>query len=494
MTITFGPLDTIDGTSEGRARQSMRARGYDNLQTSGASVGAGRMAMRVDGQDEGGGTLIVIVPDIGYAETVMRAGGQDASHNGDAGLASQPMRAAGFDSPPGMSVGRVAISMHAQGFEFAPLQAYGFLVERPGLVVGYAGIEYSLLADGLRLGQILSPTAVPILRALLALTGAPATRYEGTVRTTDALAFGDKLAFVLYVALQEGFALHDAASADHRALARVIARLLLSGYATTYAEAFTAVLDGMAFVGTTEALHAGVAVDQARLSDLAANHTTAFAALLDRLLLQDTARGTHTAYVLLDDRMRFDASLTSTADLVALLRDSVGFAFSLSIDNGEYIAWTLNTVSKGLTRYTDYPYNSFAKLGGIYYGARSDGLYRLDGVDDNGAAIRWRMRLGLDDFGTRRFKRIEEAYLGYSGDGRLLLRAISVNAVTGEKEAALYKLTPRGAASIRENRFTLGRGAKSVDWDFELEGLDGARLDLSAFDFLPLAVDRRTRN
>ena len=37
------------------------------------------------------------------------------------------------------------------------------------------------------------------------------------------------------------------------------------------------------------------------------------------------------------------------------------------------------------------------------------------------------------------------------------------------------------------------RGLKAVDWDFEIENVDGGDFELSSIEFRPLILDRRTR-
>jgi hypothetical protein len=192
------------------------------------------------------------------------------------------------------------------------------------------------------------------------------------------------------------------------------------------------------------------------------------------------------------ERVALRATAGGQVDLRILLEESVGFAATLSIDNGEYIAWVLNTESKGLSRYTNYPFNSFARIGGRYFGVASDGVHRLEGDDDNGEDIAAFIRTGLEAFGTRRLKRIPEAFIGYTSDGTLVLKAIIVDE-EGNKSAAIYRLPTRGAANKRANRFKLGRGLESVDWAFELHNADGSDFELGNIEFRPANMTRRTR-
>jgi len=60
----------------------------------------------------------------------------------------------------------------------------------------------------------------------------------------------------------------------------------------------------------------------------------------------------------------------------------------------EIFALALNTKNFGLTKYTDYNYNSLCVFNGKVIGAKSTGIYELAGTDDDGTAIPWKVRSG----------------------------------------------------------------------------------------------------
>ena len=65
----------------------------------------------------------------------------------------------------------------------------------------------------------------------------------------------------------------------------------------------------------------------------------------------------------------------------------------------EIIAMVLNTKNFGLTKYTNYDYNSLCVFDGKVIGAKSDGIYELSGTDDDGTAISWKLRTPKINFG-----------------------------------------------------------------------------------------------
>lgn len=350
------------------------------------------------------------------------------------------------------------------------------------------------LSESVVLSSSADATLQMLLLARLLLEGAETAVYEGTAQVNDTVVLGDPLFYVMSVLIEEGLVVGDDITIDYTVFARVVARLLMSGAATGYADAVVHVLDALVMAGLAQAMAKGDIAETVVLADTIAGLYQAFVQILELLVASDAATGTSTAYVLLAETVVLARDLAHEAELAVLLRDSVGFAATLSFDNGEYIAWVMNTDGdKPVSRYTQFPFNSFAKVGGRYMACDSTGLHWLEGNDDNGEAIRARLRAGLQAMGTRRLKRMPEAFIAYRSDGTLLLRLIQTNEDTGEKEAGVFLLKPRPAGNTRENRFKPGRGWKAVEFDFELENVDGAAFDITALEFRPLYLDRRTR-
>lgn len=298
---------------------------------------------------------------------------------------------------------------------------------------------------------------------------------------------------VLLQLISEGLAVGDTLTDDYTAIVAVLDRLVLEGTATNYADARNMVVDALVLIAVSETLSKETMHDTAAFGVVVESLFTAMQYIVDTAALRADASGSMLLTALMRENATFGTLSETSATLGQLVREAVSFAMHLSVDNQQYVAWSMNTRNQGLTRYTQYPYNSFAKLGGRYFGLTSTGLYELTGDDDAGTPVPARIRLGMFDFGTRRFKRVPEVYIGYAATGDLLLRAISVDAATGEKHAATYRVQPRSAAVTRESKFKLGAGVKSVDWDFELENINGADFDLSTIVFHPLRTDRRTR-
>ncbi len=362
------------------------------------------------------------------------------------------------------------------------------------IIVCYAGVAYAQVAESLIFDSQSRRLYTAVVRSPLALQStAPGSAYNGGLRAKEKLALGGRPSFVIRVLAESGISFSSLAAGSYQMLARAVSRLLLTGHAANYAEAVQQVADALAFADLVQWLQLGGSSDALVLGDRLDTAYAAFAEVVERLVLSAKAESEFTLTVLLREGFAVGTSAGHQEELVAQLHDSIGFAMSLSFDDGEFIAWVMNTDVRGLTRYTNYPFNSFARIGGKSYGAYAGGIARLDGADDMGQPIKAKLRLGMFDFGDRHLKSFSDVFFGMSASGQMLLKAIFVDEETGEKNMAIYKVLARPASAARETRAKLGRGMKAVDWDFELENVDGADFDLQSIQFYPTQLTRRTR-
>ncbi|HRO59338.1 MAG TPA: hypothetical protein PK177_09270 [Burkholderiaceae bacterium] len=369
----------------------------------------------------------------------------------------------------------------------------GLLVAMPMHVSGFAGQWFYSARDRISSSQTVSSLPIHVLRGALAAVEFRSGAIEALLQITDAVALDARAGVVLFETITDLVLLAPTAQYDYRAIARAVDRLLADGAARGYVEAISVVLDAMVLRSLASGFDFEQVSDSVVLSKTVADAYTALGQVIDRLLMQPEATGAQRLTAIVRDTVAFDGELGSAAEFAEAIRDAVGLSMHLTVDSGDYVAWVLNTEGKGVSTYTNYPFNSFMELGGKWYGVASGGLYMLEGADDDGTPIPARIRLGLHDMNTRKLKRLPEAYIGYKSDGNLILRVITADDHTGEKVAAEYLMRPRAAPNIRESRFEPGRGIKAVDWDFEIENINGADFDLAEVEFHPLIMDRRTR-
>lgn len=492
MSIDFFILGNVDVMGGGAAGLALRSRAL------GQDVGAGGLA-KVGLQTSGtaqiffGGGVEPPIPSNGTAQLSVRASGEGYDRSFGAGAAGIAIRGKGLQAKPGQGGGGQKIGLYARGRSLQAAAAFAGLEERPAMISSFGGRWFLSPRSGMTFGGAETSLPTHVLHEAMAMDSTRRTSLMASCTVLDRMSLGDALAVVYMVLVEEGVQFGPTITADGLKLTRVVDRLLMLGAVDSFADAVNAVIGGVWFGALTEALRTETVVDGVLAAGVVSSLQRGAERLVDSLLADATAFVAGTGVALVSDQVAAASDGRTSADLVQLLRDGLGFVTRLALDTGEYVAWVMNTDNRAISRYTNFPFNSFAKIGGRYYGAAADGLHRLDGEDDDGVAVTARVRMGLSALGTRRLKRIPEAFVGYTASGSLLMHVITVNEESGQKEAAIYRILERPASSMRETRWKLGKGIKAVDFDFIIENADGADFDLSTIEFRPIYLDRRTR-
>ena len=147
--------------------------------------------------------------------------------------------------------------------------------------------------------------------------------------------------------------------------------------------------------------------------------------------------------------------------------------------------WVVNAETSASSVYEGFAFNSYAVIGGQLYGARSDGLYLLEGDDDDGVPIRASMSFGSTSFGTAMLKRMESAYIGVSSAGTMYLKVIL-------KDGENYTYAARRSDGFQaQQRFDVGRGIRASHLTFELYNSDGCDFELNTVTFVAAELTRK---
>jgi hypothetical protein len=146
----------------------------------------------------------------------------------------------------------------------------------------------------------------------------------------------------------------------------------------------------------------------------------------------------------------------------------------------------MQTQTRGLWQYTNWPFNSMARFNGVYLGASAEGLFVLAGETDNGAFIQAAARTGITDFGTSHLKRIDKCYVGYRTTGDCVIRVI-----TDQVNVRDYLVTKYGQDGLHGNHTRIGRGVQARYWQFEIRNTLGCRFEFNAIELKPTGLRRR---
>ena len=179
------------------------------------------------------------------------------------------------------------------------------------------------------------------------------------------------------------------------------------------------------------------------------------------------------------------STFAMTALLEVVMRSSVHAGDDLDAPESGREVWVVNLDNNASTTYSNYNYNSFARIGNHYFGASDDGLFELAGVTDNGRPIEAAIALGDLDFGSRHLKTISECYVGMSGDGELYLK------VTGDDERSYIYKTRGFGPRLAQRRVELGRGLQANYLTVELFNKDGSDFELDSVEFRVADLKRK---
>lgn len=470
---------------------------------------------RIDGGDtetplpEARGAAAVVVHGFGW-------GGID----GGVGLARIRLRAAdgAAPAPPAFAIGDAAIplvqaysygpAVYAPGVGDAavPITGHGYATAHFGAgAIRVRGFGLGHTDDDVQPPPVFADTVEAIYDVLalqtagaqqetavcndtLAVTSRRASKGVFHNAQADDLAFADRLSAVYRMLVEESLSFGTALSG--RAIAVVIDRLRLAGEVASWAEGVAAVTSALAFEVLADIRAKEQITDTLALNAAAAAVYTAMERLVDDLLLAETVGGGARLSVALTDALALSIAANSSGQAVAAIRDGLAFALHLDLDDGRYTAAVINTLSKGTSSYTHYPFNSFGRFAGRYYGMAPDGLRRLEGDTDDGAPINARIRLAFTNLGAMQQKRMQAAYLAYTASGELRLKVIVAGA-DGQKEAHCYRLREQPAEVPTNARIQIGQGLKTAHWGFELEAIDGAAFYLDALELVPIMLEQK---
>ena len=142
--------------------------------------------------------------------------------------------------------------------------------------------------------------------------------------------------------------------------------------------------------------------------------------------------------------------------------------------DGGYFVWVFNIRTGAVSRYLRYGFDSFAQIGGHYFGVAEDGVYLLGGNTDADQRIEARAGTGLLDLGAKELKHVSAVYLDAASDG-----VLSVRVQAGQQQ---YTYQARRASQHNaQQRVDTGRGLRATHYSFELLN-GGADFELDAMD------------
>jgi hypothetical protein len=185
------------------------------------------------------------------------------------------------------------------------------------------------------------------------------------------------------------------------------------------------------------------------------------------------------------DTLLLSIGFTTQSVMSAFFVGVLQYLANLGVRNLSYDCLVVNANTNGASLYEGYAFNSFAKVGGKYYGAGAGGIYELAGATDAGAPIIASIVTMQTRLEVPQQKNVATSYLGIDATGEVILS-------TATESGAIYDyiLTDHGDG-MRTERVLLAKGVRSDYWQFKLTNSDGLPMSLDFIDAVPTPLGRR---
>jgi hypothetical protein len=172
--------------------------------------------------------------------------------------------------------------------------------------------------------------------------------------------------------------------------------------------------------------------------------------------------------------------MTSTVADTMVWRDNI-WALDPSL-----LAWSMNTETTGVSRYTNFGYTSLVQHNGVVYATSPEGVFALDADNDNSAHIDASFTTGFLDLGEESKKRLSSVYLSHRG-GELECDVETYD--SRDEHVYTYSIEERATDAPRNTRIRIGKGLTSRYWRFTFKNVAGADFQVSE-----IAVEVGTSN
>lgn len=186
------------------------------------------------------------------------------------------------------------------------------------------------------------------------------------------------------------------------------------------------------------------------------------------------------------DAFGFAVPMSALSTYTVSAPERFGFAVAMSTPGADLEVHAVNLAGYGSTTYANYAFNSFARIGDRYYGAKLDGLFLLEGSTDAGAPIQAAISPGKLDFGNQQQKTVAEVFIGASSESPMVLKLAGPGGAF-EYEAQGY------SDELQQHRFKPGKGLKANYWIPVFYNQDGADFEIDSLEFEVADLSRKTR-
>lgn len=170
--------------------------------------------------------------------------------------------------------------------------------------------------------------------------------------------------------------------------------------------------DNLRLVDALERIFRGSLDETLGLADVVQENGIFLTLVDENFTIQDVISEIFTARVSVTDTFEGIDSGLVTGTYFALSNDSLIFRNELVISGQVFACWVLTTKNYNPSVYSNFDFNSYARSNKKLYGARSDGIYLLEGDDDSGKEIHTGLMFDFSNMDIPETKRIRSIHIG----------------------------------------------------------------------------------
>ena len=212
--------------------------------------------------------------------------------------------------------------------------------------------------------------------------------------------------------------------------------------------------------------------DTAAIADTVSLRLAAMLLITESLIATDVALASLNILESVSETLNASAVATIQQFLQENVIDTVHISVEVELDGELWECWVMNSNNFNMSVYSGFDFNSYAVYNSTAYGCRADGIYKLSGDTDNGAAISAGIILPETDFGSSSQKRFRKAFFGISGSTPSLRMETENGSVT---------------YNIVNSRANIQRNQKAHTWVVKIADFN----DIDFIELVPVVLTRR---
>ena len=390
-----------------------------------------------------------------------------------------------FAGPSGAT--ELNLGLRVDALEVIEGGAYGLLMMPSPQIMAYTGLAFAGVLDTFSVNVSPSSSVIYVLTERMLITDRVRPLAQLMAQVLERVNYTSHRVPVFLAAIEDDFDIQHEIVHEAYMVARIVDQLMLQDQTLGMLDALVIVVSAMVMRDRLVPIAQGELLDEVVFTPELVERIAALVEVAAELVLAADPEPSLLLFAAIRDVVGLGDDRSVLLSALATVFDSMDFALRFRVGDEVFIGYAVNIRNTAVTEYDNYPFNAMAFIGGRPYGTSDEGLFRLEGDDDDGTPISAMVRTGLTEFPE--LVRGANAWVVMTADGEMLFKTITGD--DGSYEVATYRMHARPQGAAVETRFDLDKGYVGTAWGFELENVDGAYFELDSARFWPVTVGRR---